>query len=308
MITRGKRIAVLLGGFSSEREISLVSGAAVAKALSARGHEVIPIDVGPNVAFSLSEAQPEVAFNALHGRFGEDGCIQGMLEMMGLPYTHSGVLSSALAMDKPSALSLFRDAGIRVPQGRVARREEVLAGAVMEPPYVVKPINEGSSVGVVIVRDKDNNPFAAGEWHYGDSKVLVEQYVPGRELAAAVMNGKALGVVEIKVAGNGFYDYDAKYRPGGSVHEMPARISAGAYDACMQVAETAHRVLGCRGVTRVDLRYDQAAGEIDGLHLLEINTQPGMTPTSLVPEIAAHRGISFGELVEWMVEDAGCRR
>jgi D-alanine-D-alanine ligase len=308
MVARKKRIAVLMGGFSSEREISLVSGAAVAKALTERGHDVIPIDVGPNVAFSLSEAQPEVAFNALHGRFGEDGCIQGMLEMMGLPYTHSGVLSSALAMDKPSALSLFRDGGIRVPHGRIADREEVLAGVVLDPPYVVKPINEGSSVGVVIVRDKERNPFAAGEWHYGDSKVLVEQYVPGRELAAAVMDGKALGVVEIKVTGNGFYDYDAKYRPGGSVHEMPARLSKTAYEACMKIAETAHRVLGCRGVTRVDLRYDEAAGEVEGLHVLEINTQPGMTPTSLVPEIAAHRGISFGDLVEWMVEDAGCRR
>lgn len=308
MATRGKRIAVLMGGFSAEREVSLVSGNAVAKALRARGHDVVPIDVGPNVAFSLSEAQPELAFNALHGRFGEDGCIQGMLEMMGLPYTHSGVLSSALAMDKPSALSLFRDAGIRVPQGRVADREEVLAGTVMKPPYVVKPINEGSSVGVVIVRDEQDNPFAAGAWHYGDSKVLVEQYIPGRELAVAVMNGKALGVVEIKVTGNGFYDYDAKYRPGGSVHEMPARLSPAAHRACLHVAETAHRVLGCRGVTRVDLRYDEAAGDVDGLHLLEINTQPGMTPTSLVPEIAAHGGIAFDELVEWMVEDAGCRR
>ena len=308
MPTRGKRIAVLMGGFSAEREVSLVSGNAVVNALRGRGHDVVPIDVGPNVAFSLSEAQPEVAFNALHGRFGEDGCIQGMLEMMGLPYTHSGVLSSALAMDKPSALSLFRDGGIRVPQGRIADREEVLAGAVMEPPYVVKPINEGSSVGVVIVRDREDNPFAAGEWNYGDSKVLVEQYIPGRELAAAVMNGKALGVVEIKVAGNGFYDYDAKYRPGGSVHEMPARISPVAYGACLRIAETAHRVLGCRGVTRVDLRYDEAAGEVDGPYVLEINTQPGMTPTSLVPEIAAHNGIDFADLVEWMVEDAGCRR
>lgn len=308
MATRGKRIAVLMGGFSAEREVSLVSGDAVVKALRGRGHDVVPIDVGPNVAFSLSEAQPEVAFNALHGRFGEDGCIQGMLEMMGLPYTHSGVLSSALAMDKPSALSLFRDAGIRVPRGRVADREEVLAGTVMAPPYVVKPINEGSSVGVVIVRDKQDNPFAAGAWHYGDSKVLVEQYIPGRELAVAVMNGKALGVVEIKVTGNGFYDYDAKYRPGGSVHEMPARLSPAAHQACLHVAETAYRVLGCRGVNRVDLRYDEAAGAVDGLHLLEINTQPGMTPTSLVPEIAAHGGIAFADLVEWMVEDAGCRR
>ena len=304
----GKRVAVLMGGWSAERDVSLVSGAAVARALKERGYDVNPIDVGPHVGVALAEAQPEVAFNALHGRFGEDGCIQGVLEIMGLPYTHSGVLSSAMAMDKPSALALFRDAGLRVPEGRLAHRDEVLAGSVMDPPYVVKPVNEGSSVGVVIVHDRDDNPFARGEWLYRDSHVLVERYVPGRELAAAVMNGRALGVVEIKVQGNGFYDYDAKYRQGGSSHEMPAKLSPAAYTECMRIAETAHRRLGCRGVTRVDLRYDESAGEVDGLHLLEINTQPGMTPTSLVPEIAAHNGISFGDLVEWMVEDAGCRR
>ena len=308
MATRGKRVAVLMGGFSAEREVSLVSGTAVARALRERGHDVIDIDVGPNVAFALAEAQPEVVFNALHGRFGEDGCIQGMLEMMGLPYTHSGVLASALAMDKPAARVMFADAGIRIPEGRIAHRDEVTAGSVMEPPYVVKPANEGSSVGVVLVFEHDDNPFADGSWMYRDNHVLVERYVPGRELAAAVMGSETLGVVEIKVSGNGFYDYDAKYRPGGSLHQMPARIPQAAYDACMKIAQTAHGRLGCRGVTRVDLRYDEAQGEVDGLYLLEINTQPGMTPTSLVPEIAGHRGVSFGELVEWMVEDAGCRR
>ncbi len=304
----GKRVAVLMGGWSAEREVSLVSGEAVTRALRERGYDVNPIDVGPHVGVALAELQPEVVFNALHGRFGEDGCIQGVLEMMGLPYTHSGVLASALAMDKPLALALFRDAGLRVAKGRLAHRDEILAGAVMEPPYVVKPTNEGSSVGVIIVHDRDDNPFARGEWQYRDSHVLVEQYIPGRELAAAVMNGRALGVVEIKVNGAEFYDYQAKYRPGGSMHEMPARLSPVAYKACMEIAETAHRRLGCRGVTRVDLRYDEAAGEVDGLYLLEINSQPGMTPTSLVPEIAAHNGINFGALVEWMVEDAGCRR
>jgi D-alanine-D-alanine ligase len=307
MAGNGKRVAVLMGGWSAEREVSLVSGNAVAKALKDRGYDVTPVDVGPHVGVALADLQPEVVFNALHGRFGEDGCIQGMLEMMGLPYTHSGVLASALAMDKPSARALFRDAGIRCPDGRLAHRDEVIAGSVMDPPYVVKPTNEGSSVGVVIVRD-DNNPFAKGNWEYRDSHVLVERYVPGRELAVGVMNGKALGVVEIKVTGHGFYDYNAKYRPGGSVHETPAKLSRAANEACLRISEEAHRRLGCRGVTRVDFRYDEKAGEIDGLNVLEINTQPGMTPTSLVPEIAGHSGIAFGDLVEWMVEDAGCRR
>lgn len=308
MAGNGRRVAVLMGGWSAEREVSLVSGNAVLKALRERSYDVTPVDVGPHVGIKLAELQPEVVFNALHGRFGEDGCIQGVLEMMGLPYTHSGVLASALAMDKPSALAAFRDAGIRCPEGRIAHRDEVIAGTVMSPPYVVKPTNEGSSVGVVIVMDQDENPFADGSWEYRDSHVLVERYVRGRELAVAVMNGKALGVVEIKVTGNGFYDYDAKYRPGGSVHEMPAKLSRAATDACLRISEEAHRVLRCRGVTRVDLRYDEAAGEIDGLNVLEINTQPGMTPTSLVPEIANYNGIDFGDLVEWMVEDAGCRR
>ncbi|MBM3506715.1 MAG: D-alanine--D-alanine ligase [Alphaproteobacteria bacterium] len=308
MAGNGKRVAVLMGGWSAEREVSLVSGNAVAKALRERGYQVTPVDVGPHVGVALADLQPEVVFNALHGRFGEDGCIQGVLEMMGLPYTHSGVLASALAMDKPSASALFRDVGIRTPEGRIAHRDEVIAGAVMDAPYVVKPTNEGSSVGVVIVMDGDDNPFADGNWEYRDNQVLVERYVPGRELAVAVMNGEALGVAEIKVTGHGFYDYNAKYRPGGSVHEMPAKLSPAARDACLRISEEAHRRLRCRGVTRVDLRYDEQEGEVEGLYVLEINTQPGMTPTSLVPEIAAHKGMNFGALVEWIVEDAGCRR
>lgn len=302
----GKRVAVLMGGFSAERDVSLVSGNAVAHALRQRGHDVTNIDVGPNVAAPLAEMRPDVVFNALHGRFGEDGCIQGVLEIMGLPYTHSGVLASAMAMDKPAARTMFRDAGLRCPEGRLAHRDEVAAGAVMDPPYVVKPTNEGSSVGVVIVPEGHANPFADGAWHYGDM-VLVERYVPGRELAVAVLGGKALGVIEIKTA-RGFYDYDAKYQPGGSVHEMPAQLSPGVTGAAMRMAERAHQRLGCRGVTRADLRYDESAGDAEGVFLLEVNTQPGMTPTSLVPEMARYRGIEFGELVEWMLEDAGCRR
>ncbi len=299
-----KRIAVLMGGRSIEREISLVSGAAVADALAERGHDVTAIDVGPGICEMLRDAKPDVAFNALHGRFGEDGCIQGLLETLEIPYTHSGVLASAMAMDKPTALALFRVAGIQVPEGAVARRDQVQAGQVMEPPYVVKPTNEGSSVGVVLV-DK-GNPFETRPWEYG-GQVLIERFIPGRELSVAVMGGEALGVIEIK-PNHGFYDYEAKYADGGSAHVVPAQVPSAVYDACMDAAVAAHDGLGCRGVTRSDFRYDDAQGGADGVYLLEINTQPGMTRTSLVPEIAADKGIDFGELVEWMVEDAECQR
>ena len=302
----GKRIAVLMGGWSAEREVSLVSGAAVVRALRERGFDATAVDAGHRVGQTLAALKPDVVFNALHGRFGEDGCVQGMLEVMGLNYTHSGVLASALAMDKPTARVLFQAAGIRVPQGRTATREEVMAGTVMAPPYVVKPTNEGSSVGVRIVFDRADNPFAAGEWHYGDT-VLVERYVKGRELAVAVMGEEALGVIEIKPA-KGFYDYEAKYAAGGSAHVTPADLPTSVYQEAMDIAARAHRVLGCRGVSRADLRYDDSEDPEAGMYLLEINTQPGMTPTSLVPEIAAYRGIPFGDLVNWMVEDAGCRR
>ena len=299
-----KRIAVLMGGRSLEREISLVSGAAVADALGERGHDVTGIDVGPGICDRLRDANPDVAFNALHGRFGEDGCIQGLLETLEIPYTHSGVLASAMAMDKPTALALFRVAGIRCPEGTVAGRDEVQAGRVMEPPYVVKPTNEGSSIGVVVV--DEGNPFATQPWDFGD-QVLVERFVPGRELTVAVMGGEAMGVIEIQPA-VGFYDYEAKYADGGSVHVVPAHLPVAVTDACMDAAVAAHHRLGCRGVTRSDFRYDDSQSGADGVYLLEINTQPGMTRTSLVPEIAADNGIDFGELVEWMVEDAGCQR
>ena len=293
-----------MGGWSAEREISLVSGAEVVRALRGRGYTADAVDVGATVARTLASLKPDIVFNALHGRFGEDGCVQGLLEVMGLPYTHSGVLASAVAMDKPTARTVFAGAGLRCPEGRTARREEVLDGHVMEPPYVVKPVNEGSSVGVVVVEAGES--LAGEPWHYGDT-VLVERYVPGRELAVAVQGGEAMGVIEIKT-GQGFYDYRAKYEPGGSAHEMPAPLPPAVYDACMDTAARAHRALGCRGITRADLRYDDRAPDGDGVYLLEVNTQPGLTPTSLVPEIAAHRGMDFGALVEWIVEDAGCRR
>ena len=293
-----------MGGRSLEREISLVSGAEVARALRAGGHQVETIDVGPGVCEDLAAFRPEVAFNALHGRFGEDGAIQGLLETIELAYTHSGVLASALAMDKPASRTLFGNAGIRCPEGTLAGASAVQAGTVMDPPYVVKPTNEGSSVGVVVV--EDGNPFAEQPWEYGE-QVLVERYIPGRELSVAVMGGEPLGVIEIEPR-DGFYDFDAKYAPGGSAHVMPADVPKAAYDACMEAAATAHHCLGCSGVTRADLRYDGSMARAEGVYLLEINTQPGMTPTSLVPEIAAARGMDFGTLVEWMMEDAGCQR
>ena len=300
-------IAVLMGGWSAEREVSLVSGADVVKALRARGYEVSAVDVGHTVAATLAELQPDVCFNALHGRFGEDGCIQGLLEVLGIPYTHSGVLASALAMDKPTAKTLFGQAGIALADGAVHHRDDVLAGHVMEPPYVIKPINEGSSVGVKIVMGNENErPFENEAWHYGE-EVLVEKFIPGREIQVAVMGDRALGAIEIRPKKQ-FYDYEAKYSEGFAEHLMPAPIDQGAYDEMLRLAQLAHDTLGCRGGTRSDFRYDDTAGEPGDIYLLEINTQPGMTPLSLAPEIAAHVGIDYGELVEWMVKDAGCQR
>ena len=304
-----KHVAVLMGGWSAEREVSLVSGAAVAKSLKAQGHKVTTIDIGRDVSELLAalHPRPNVVFNALHGRFGEDGIVQGMLEILGIPYTHSGVLASALAMDKPMARRLFRDAGLNVAEGMVLSRDEVLAGDFMVPPYVVKPINEGSSVGVRIVHPSDNQtPFADTAWPYGE-EVLIERYIPGREIQVAVMGDKALGAIEIRPK-SGFYDYEAKYTAGKADHLMPAPIAPAAYDEALEVALTAHRTLGCRGVTRTDLRFDDTEGGSGKFFVLEVNTQPGMTPLSLVPEIAAHKGISFDQLVSMIVEDASCPR
>ncbi|WP_439817445.1 D-alanine--D-alanine ligase [Zavarzinia sp. CC-PAN008] len=301
------RVAVLKGGWSAEREVSLVSGAACATALRSLGHDVVEIDVAPDLSAVLTREAPEVVFNALHGRFGEDGCVQGLLEVLGLPYTHSGVLASALAMDKPMAKRVFSDAGLPLARGRIVSREEMLAGEPMDRPYVVKPINEGSSVGVEIVLAGDNvGPRELATWRHGDA-VLVEEYIPGREIQVAVMGDEALGAIEIQAFGR-FYDYDTKYKDGRARHIMPAGIPRAAQDEACDIALSAHRALGCRGVTRADLRYDDTGEGVGRFALLEVNTQPGMTPLSLVPEIAAYRGMDFTRLVGWILEDASCRR
>ena len=299
-------VAVLKGGWSAEREVSLVSGAAVERALEQSGYRVTGVDVTRALPQALAEIGPDVVFNALHGTTGEDGCVQGLLEVLGLPYTHSGVLASALAMDKPAAKRLFADAGLTCPEGRVMRRADIAAGAAGAPPYVIKPLDQGSSVGVHLVFGGDNAIPPNGEWPYGE-QVLVERYIPGREIQVAVMGERALGAIEIRPKGR-FYDYEAKYTDGRADHHMPAPIYPDAYEEALEIALAAHRALGCRGVSRADLRYDDTAGEPGRFYLLEINTQPGMTPLSLVPEIAAHAGISFEELVTWLVENATCGR
>ena len=302
-----KHVVVLMGGWSAEREVSLVSGRAVAKALREEGYDVTEIDAGRDVAQTLAalEPRPDAVFNALHGRYGEDGWVQGVLNVLDLPYTHSGLLASALAMNKPIAKRLFGEAGIPCPEGTVVDLETAVAGRAMAPPFVVKPLDEGSSVGVSIVLEDDNYPgISVDDWRFGD-QVLVERFIPGREITVAVMGERALGVLEIRPK-KGFYNYTAKYTAGKADHVMPAPIAADAYDEALRLAFLAHQTLGCRGVSRADLRYDDTAGEPGRLYVLEVNTQPGMTPLSLVPEIAAHAGIEFGELVGWMVEEAQC--
>lgn len=298
------RVAVLMGGWSAEREVSLSTGRGVAAALAGRGYEVTEIDV-PRDLGSLIQAlspAPDIAFNALHGRGGEDGHVQAVLDLLRIPYTHSGLLASALAMDKPLAKEVFRAAGLPVAEGRVAAREEITAGHVMDVPYVVKPTNEGSSVGVIIMRQGENRRIAA---HELNDIMLVERFIPGRELTVAVMGDRPLGVIEIRSRGS-WYDYDSKYAPGGSHHIIPAAIHAQAYEQAMAIALAAHRALGCRGISRADLRYDDTAGEPGTLVLIEVNTQPGMTPTSLVPDAGRHFGISYADLCSWLVENATC--
>lgn len=293
-------VAVLKGGFSAEREVSLVSGAAVANACRALGHQVTEIDVATDVVEQLMYARPDVAFNALHGRFGEDGCMQGVLELLKIPYTHSGVLASALAMDKPMAKVVFATAGLRVPQGRVVAKAELMGRDPIPRPYVVKPANEGSSVGVKLLFPGDNFFFTPENWPYGDT-VLVEQYIPGRELTVAVLEDRALGVIEITTQ-QGFYDYENKYTAGGSTHICPAQLPKPIYDQAMEMALTAHRALGCRSLSRSDFRWDEPGS--GHMYILETNTQPGMTPTSLSPELAAHAGITFNELVQRLLDAA----
>ena len=300
--SRMSRVAVLKGGFSAEREVSLVTGTACAKALREAGFDVIEVDADRDLPAQLSEISPDVVFNALHGRWGEDGCVQGILEWMGIPYTHSGVLASSLAMDKQRTKDAYRAAGLPVVESVLAPREAVALAHVLPPPYVVKPNNEGSSVGVYIVREGSNAPRLADTM---PDTVMVETYAPGREMTVSVMGDRALCVTDILT--DGWYDFDAKYKPGGSRHELPANIPAEIEAACLEYALRAHRALGCRGLSRTDFRWDEARG-LSGLILLETNTQPGMTPTSLSPEQAAHVGISFPELCAWIVEDASCNR
>ena len=304
-----KHIAVLMGGWSAEREVSLRSGAACADALVRLGHRVSRIDVGRDIATVLTAAKPVVALNVLHGRPGEDGTLQGMLEILAIPYTHSGVMASAVAMQKDVAKDLFRVAGVPVPEGVVASRFEVAKAHLLPPPYVIKPLAEGSSVGVFIVREDHVHPpqeLTREDWAYGE-RVIVESYIAGKELTCAVMGEEALGVIEIVPAVR-FYDYEAKYAPGGSKHLLPAPVSSFVYQQVRELSLGAHRALGCRGVSRTDFRYDDRIEGAGGLVCLEVNTQPGMTETSLVPELAGHAGIPFDELVRWMVEDASLNR
>ncbi len=304
-------VAVLMGGLSAEREVSLNSGKACGAALEQAGYRVSKIDVGRNLADQLKQVAPDVCFNALHGRWGEDGCVQGVLELMGMPYTHSGVLASATAMHKERTKLIMRAVGIPVAEGRVVTRRQAAKEHALPRPYVLKPVNEGSSVGVFIVRADHVHPpqeLHDPAWAFGED-LLAERYIPGRELTCAVMGDRVLGVTEIVASENlRFYNYEAKYAEGGSIHIVPAPILPDVYQLVEKFTLQAHQALGCRGVSRADFRYDDTSGGSGDLVCLEVNTQPGMTATSLVPELAEHAGLSFPELVSWMVEDASCNR
>ena len=307
MAVTTEHVAVLMGGWSAEREVSLRSGRACAEALVRLGYRVTNIDVTPQIAEALSAAKPDVALNVLHGRPGEDGTLQGILEILGVPYTHSGVMASALAMRKDFAKTLFRAAGIPVAEDLLAPRSEAAKSHLMPPPYVLKPIAEGSSVGVFIVTEAHPHPpqeLYREDWPFGET-VMIERYIPGKELTCAVLGDRPLDVIEI-VPATRFYDYEAKYAAGGSKHVLPAQILPNVYQEVRRLTLAAHNALGCRGVSRADFRYDdRGTGE---LVCLEVNTQPGMTETSLVPELAAYAGITFDELVRWMVQDASTNR
>ena len=297
------KVAMLMGGPSAEREVSLSTGRECARALRGEGYEVVEVDAGPDLVAHLQDIKPDVVFNALHGRWGEDGCVQGLLEWLRLPYTHSGVLASALAMDKERSKGAYRSVGLPVVDSVLAPKAEVMARHVMAPPYVVKPNNEGSSVGIYIVHEAANGPPQLSDEM--PAQVMVETYAPGRELTATVMGDRALCVTDILT--DGWYDYEAKYATGGSRHVVPAEIPAEITQLCLDYALRAHAVLGCRGLSRTDFRWDETRGA-EGLVLLETNTQPGMTPTSLTPEQAQHAGLTFGQFCAWLVEDASCER
>lgn len=306
----GKHVAMLMGGWSSERTVSLSSGNDCAAGLERAGYRVTKVDVARDIATVLQALNPDVAFNALHGPYGEDGTIQGVLEILEIPYTHSGVMASALAMNKEKAKILAKASGIPVAESLVMHRFDAAEKHAMKPPYVIKPVAEGSSFGVLIVREDMSRPpqeLYAKNWPYGD-QVMIERYVGGRELTCAVMGNVALGVTEIFPMGPGFYDFDAKYRPGGSKHECPANLKRNIYQKVMTLSLKAHQAVGCRGVSRSDFRLDDGPMGNGELIWLEVNTQPGMTPTSLVPELALHAGHAFEELLTWMVEDASCCR
>lgn len=297
------KVAMLMGGPSAEREVSLSTGRECARALRGEGYEVVEVDAGPDLVAQLKDIKPDVVFNALHGRWGEDGCVQGILEWLRIPYTHSGVLASALAMDKERSKAAYRSAGLPVVDSVLASKDEVMAGHVIAPPYVVKPNNEGSSVGIYIVHEAANSPPQLSDKM--PAQVMVETYAPGREMTVTVMGDRALCVTDILT--DGWYDYEAKYATGGSRHVLPADVPEEITKLCLDYAARAHDVLGCRGISRTDFRWDEARGA-EGLVLLETNTQPGMTPTSLSPEQAEHCGITFGQLCAWLVEDASCER
>ena len=308
---RFNHVAVLMGGRSAEREVSLNSGKACADALETAGYRVTRIDAGREIAAQLTALKPDACFNALHGRWGEDGCVQGLLELFGIPYTHSGVLASALAMHKERAKEIMRAAGVPVAEGKVVTRAEAAKEHVLPRPYVLKPVTEGSSVGVFIVREDHTHPpqeLHDPHWSFGE-ELLAERFIPGRELTCAVMGDKPFGVIEIVPAeGLGFYNYESKYVVGGSRHLLPAPVSPKIYELVQKLTLMAHEALGCRGVSRADFRFDDTPGGSGEVFCLEVNTQPGMTQTSLVPELAAHAGLSFADLVSWMVEEASCNR
>ncbi len=304
-----KHVAVLKGGWSAEREVSLNSGKACAENLRKAGYHVTEIDVGRDIAEVLSKLKPDVAFNALHGKFGEDGTLQGVLELLQIPYTHSGVLASALAMHKERAKEVMKAAGVPVAEGKVVNRQQAALKHALTPPYVLKPVAEGSSVGILIVREDQEHPpqeLTRPDWPHGEL-LLAEKYIAGRELTCAVVDGKPTDVIDI-VSAEGWYDYHAKYAHGGSKHILPAEISPSVYHFVQSSTLKAHHALGCRGVSRADFRYDDRPGGSGEIVCLEVNTQPGMTQTSLVPELAAYAGYAFDELVQWMVEDASLDR
>ncbi|MHA1158757.1 MAG: D-alanine--D-alanine ligase [Alphaproteobacteria bacterium] len=304
-----QHVAVLMGGWSAERPVSLSSGAACAEALRATGYRVSEVDVDRDVARVLADLAPDVVFNALHGPYGEDGSVQGVLETLNIAYTHSGVLASALAMNKPLAKDVLRAAGVPVAESVLVNRFEAAESHLIAPPYVIKPPNEGSSFGVLIVHEDATHPpqqLYADDWPYGD-QVMIEKFVAGRELTCAIRGNEVLDIIDI-VTENRFYDYEAKYEEGGSKHILPAVLSSFVYQNVQKLALRAHQALGCRGVSRADFRFDDSLEGISGLICLEVNTQPGMTATSLVPEMAAHAGMDFPALVRWMVEDASCNR